>query len=236
MPLLELRDIAVFYGGIQALKGVSLEVDEGEIVTLVGANGAGKSTILKVISGLLRPTRGEVSFAGKRLDKMPGSKIVSLGIAHLPEGRGTLPELTVMENLRLGSYARKDVSRLKDDYEQVFSYFPILKERGSQLAGNLSGGEQQMLAIARAMMLAPRLLMVDELSLGLAPLIVNSLYEVLLQLTRDGIAILLVEQNVRMALSIAHRGYVLETGSVVLKGTATDLSESEQVREAYLAA
>ncbi len=233
-PLLQLKDVDVFYGRVHALKSISLFVNEGELVTLVGANGAGKSTTLKTISGMLRPQSGEILFSGQRIDRMPLEAIVKLGIAHCPEGRRIFPDLLVGENLRLGAYTRKDKSGIAQDLEEIFQIFPILKERKNQLAGSLSGGEQQMLAIGRAMMLRPRLLMFDEPSLGLAPLLVDMMADVIKQLHKRGTTILLVEQNAEMALSLADRAYVLETGQVVLEGPASEVVENTHVKRAYL--
>lgn len=232
--LLRLKDVETYYGKVHALKGISLDINEGEIVCILGANGAGKSTILKAISGLVPVSKGSIEYQGKPLNGRSTADITGLRIAHVPEGRGMLASLTVAENLKLGTYARKDKSGLKEDYERVFGYFPILFKRKKQLAGTLSGGEQQMLAIARGMLLRPKLLMVDEPSLGLAPLVIQHVYEGLKKLSAEGVTLLLVEQNVRQALSISQRGYVLELGKVVLADTAKALWNHEDVRRAYL--
>ena len=232
--LLVLRDVDVLYGPIRALKGVSLSVNEGEIVAALGANGAGKSTLLRAISGLIHPAKGTIEFQGSRIDRLEAEKTVRTGIAHVPEGRGIFPGLTVLENLKLGAYVRKDADNLKRDYAYVWRLFPILDERRSQLAGTLSGGEQQMLALARGLLSGPKLLLVDELSLGLGPIVVKNLFSVILQLEKRGTAILLVEQNVQLALSIANRGYVLKLGEIVIEDTAENLRESREVHEAYL--
>jgi len=233
--MLVLDDVHVHYGKIHALKGVSLEVREGEIVTIIGSNGAGKSTTLKTVSGLLRPTTGRISYAGQRIDVMPPSDIVALGLCHTPEGRRIFPELTVDENLSMGAFLRKDRAGIETDRRRVFEWFPILEERRTQHGGTLSGGEQQMLAIARSMMGKPKLLMLDEPSLGLAPIIVQQIFETIAKLNREeGLTILLVEQNASLALRTAHRGYVYETGTITLEDAASALAANEQVREAYL--
>ncbi len=234
---LELSDVHVHYGKIHALKGISLRVEPGEIVTIIGSNGAGKSTTLKTISGLLRPTEGTITYGDDELHQMPTSEIVRLGLGHTPEGRRIFPELTVTENLMMGAYLRTDKAAIEKDRAHVCEMFPILDERCNQHGGTLSGGEQQMLAIARSLMGRPKILMLDEPSLGLAPLIVKQIFDTIVRLNRDeGIAILLVEQNAAMALKVAHRGYVFETGSVLLEDEAAKLLENEQVREAYLGA
>ncbi len=235
-PLLEIRALDVYYGNIHALKGVSLEVRAGEIVTLIGANGAGKTTTLKTISGLLRPQRGTIRYAGEDIAALPPEAIVRRGISHVPEGRRIFPNLTVQENLDLGAYARADRGGVRRDLERVFALFPRLRERRRQLGGTLSGGEQQMLAIGRALMSAPRLLLLDEPSLGLAPLLVEQIFRTIVEINREGATVLLVEQNANMALRIARRGYVLETGRVVLSGEAADLAANDEVRKAYLGA
>lgn len=231
--MLSVRDLHVSYGGIRALKGVSIDVNKGEIVTIIGANGAGKSTLLNAVSGFLKPTKGEVSFKGQKLGRQP-AKIVKLGICHVPEGRLVFANLTVQDNLLLGAYLRNDKKVIAEDMEKVYSLFPRLKERLKQPAGTLSGGEQQMLAMARALMSDPKLLMLDEPSMGLAPVIVELIFETIGTLNKQGITILLVEQNAAMALSIADRGYVLETGSVALTGPGKELLHNEQVRKTYL--
>jgi branched-chain amino acid transport system ATP-binding protein len=225
--------LEVAYGEIRALKGVALEVGRGEIVALLGNNGAGKTTTLKTISGLLRPTRGAVMLDGKPLIGVPPHDIVSKGIAHVPEGRRIFNRLTVRENLMMGAYLRRDAG-IADDLDRVFALFPRLEERVGQVAGTLSGGEQQMLAIGRALMLSPRLLLLDEPSMGLAPVLVEQIFDTIAGINRQGTTILLVEQNAAMALSIAHRGYVLETGTIALTGTAAELSDNAEVRRAYL--
>ena len=232
--MLELRDVEVAYGNIRALKGLSLTVAEGELVTLIGANGAGKSTTLKTISGLLRPKAGTLLYRGQPLDRLPPHQIVALGISHCPEGRHMFGRLTVTENLRLGAVQRRDREKVPHDIEHVYKLFPVLKDRRAQLAGTLSGGEQQMLAIGRAMMSRPQLLLLDEPSLGLAPILVSLIFETIQQLKHEGTTILLVEQNARLALDIADRGYVMETGRVTLHGQATELKHNPQVERTYL--
>jgi branched-chain amino acid transport system ATP-binding protein len=231
--VLRVDDLDVFYGGIHAVRGVGLHVERGEIVALLGNNGAGKTTTLKTISGLLVPRRGRISFEDAPLVGVPPHDVVLRGIAHVPEGRRIFNRLTVRENLRLGAYLRRD-ARVGDDLERVFVLFPRLRERIAQVAGTLSGGEQQMLAIGRALMTAPRLLLLDEPSMGLAPVLVEQIFETIADINRQGTTILLVEQNAAMALAIAHRGYVLETGGIVLSGTALVLAENDEVRRAYL--
>jgi len=231
--MLGVTNLHVYYGEIHALKGISLTVDNGEIVALLGNNGAGKTTTLKTLSGLLPPREGHVALEGEPLLGVPPHEIVRRGIAHVPEGRRIFNRLTVLENLEMGAYARSDGS-VAHDLERVFTIFPRLSERRAQVAGTLSGGEQQMLAIARALMAAPRLLLLDEPSMGLAPVLVEQIFETILDINRQGTTILLVEQNAAMALSIAHRGYVLETGAIVLSGSAAELQENAEVRRAYL--
>ena len=231
--MLRVDTLDVAYGQIRALKGIGLEVGRGEIVALLGNNGAGKTTTLKTISGLLRPTRGGITLEGAPLVGVAPHVIVLKGIAHVPEGRRIFNRLTVLENLMMGAYLRSDAG-IAADLDRVFALFPRLKERLSQVAGTLSGGEQQMLAIARALMLNPRLLLLDEPSMGLAPVLVEQIFDTIADINRQGTTILLVEQNAAMALSIAHRGYVLETGSIVLTGTAAELSDNADVRRAYL--
>lgn len=232
--MLDLIDVDVFYGRVHALKSVSIHIDEGELVTLVGANGAGKSTTLKTISGMLRPRKGKVTFCGEDIGVKSMEQIVRLGIAQCPEGRRIFPDLTVIENLRMGAFTRKDKSDIKKDFDEVFEIFTILSERKQQLAGSLSGGEQQMLAIGRAMMSRPRMIMFDEPSLGLAPLLVDKMADVISLLHQRGTTILLVEQNAEMALHLANRAYVLETGKVVLEGDSKSVMRNEHVRSAYL--
>ncbi|RDU37390.1 ABC transporter ATP-binding protein [Neobacillus piezotolerans] len=232
--MLKVDGINVYYGNIQALKEVSLEINEGEIVTLIGANGAGKSTLLKTISGLLKPKRGKVNFKGDEIAGKAAQSIVKMGISHVPEGRRVFSNMTVEENLELGAFLRKDKEGIKEDFNKVYDLFPRLLERKKQQAGTLSGGEQQMLAMGRALMARPRLLLLDEPSMGLAPLLVKTIFRVITEINETGTTILLVEQNAHMALSIANRAYVIETGRVVLSGTAAELNESEQVKMAYL--
>lgn len=232
--MLEVKALNVSYGTIQALHEISFEVREGEIVTLIGANGAGKTTTLHSISGLLPVKSGEVRFLGQSLVGIPPHRIVEMGLAQVPEGRRIFPGLTVKENLEMGAYTRKDRDKLKQDYEMVYTRFPRLKERERQLAGTLSGGEQQMLAMGRTLMSRPKLMLMDEPSMGLAPLLVKEIFNIIQDLNREGTTVLLVEQNAHMALSIAHRAYVLETGRIVLQGEARELAKSEEVRKAYL--
>jgi branched-chain amino acid transport system ATP-binding protein len=231
--VLDVTDLHVYYGEIHALKGASLTVAQGEIVALLGPNGAGKTTTLRTVSGLLAPRRGEIGLAGQSLVGVPPHEIVLRGVAHVPEGRRIFNRLTVADNLEMGAYTRRDAA-VREDMERVFALFPRLQERRAQVAGTLSGGEQQMLAIARALMARPRLLLLDEPSMGLAPVLVEQIFETILDINRQGTPILLVEQNAAMALTIAHRGYVLETGSVVLEGGAAALSANEEIRRAYL--
>jgi len=232
--MLEVDKINVFYGDLQALWDVSFEVHEGEKVVIVGANGAGKTTTLRTISGLLRPRSGEIRFLGQRIDRLPPHKIVELGIAHVPEGRRLFPRMTVLENLEMGAYIKRAREKFEDTLEWVFSIFPRLKERKDQIAGTMSGGERQMLAIARGLMSRPKLLMLDEPSLGLAPKLVLKVFEVIQRISDEGVTILLVEQNVRHALELADRGYVLETGRITLSGAGEELLENEHVKKAYL--
>ncbi len=232
--MLKVRNLNVFYGTIHALHDISFRVETGEIVTLIGANGAGKTTTLHSVSGLIPYSSGEIEFIGSSLQGISPNRIVKMGLGQVPEGRRIFANLTVMENLEMGAYIRRDRSRVKRDYEEIFSRFPRLKERMKQVAGTLSGGEQQMLAIGRTLMSKPRLLLLDEPSMGLAPLLVKEIFEIIKEINREGTTILLVEQNANMALSIAHRAYVLETGKVVLEGPARELAQNEQVRKAYL--
>jgi branched-chain amino acid transport system ATP-binding protein len=232
--MLELRDVHAYYGTIQALKGVTLDVQAGEIVTLIGANGAGKSTTLMAVSSVVDVGSGAIFFEGRDITRFSTDKVVALGITQVPEGRMIFPALTVLENLRMGGYLRRDRAGLKADEERAFEMFPILKERCRQDGGTLSGGEQQMLAIARALMARPRLLLLDEPSLGLAPMVVEHIFETIVRVNAAGTTILLVEQNAQMALQVAHRGYVLETGQVVMSGTAGELLADPGVRDAYL--
>jgi branched-chain amino acid transport system ATP-binding protein len=234
VALLEIRGLQVRYGAIQALHGIDLTVEKGEIVTLIGGNGAGKSTTLRTISGLIRPAAGSILLEGRSLVGLPPHKILRLGIAHAPEGRGIFPELTVDENLAVGAYARKDSREIARDRERALELFPRLRERLRQGAGTLSGGEQQMLAIARALLARPRLLLLDEPSLGLAPQLVMTIFKIVREINEAGATILLVEQNAHMALHVAHRAYVLEVGRIAMSGTARDLAASDEVRKAYL--
>jgi branched-chain amino acid transport system ATP-binding protein len=234
VSLLELSAVDVAYGDLPALCGVNVVVEAGETLSVVGANGAGKTTMLRTISGLLRPRRGEVRFEGERIDRLPCHRVVELGVVHVPEGRKVFPSLAVLENLELGSYTRAAKARRADSLERVFTLFPRLRERARQLAGTLSGGEQQMLAIGRALMALPKLLMLDEPSLGLAPLIVKEIFAIVGEINRAGVTVLLVEQNTRQALALSRRGYVLESGRVVLVGTGEELLGNEHVRRAYL--
>lgn len=234
MAMLELRDVHSYYGHIHAIKGISLTVDEGEIVTLIGSNGAGKSTTIRTISGLLHPQRGQVILEGETIHHLPAHKIVRKGIGQAPEGRWIFPRLTVIENLEMGAFARVDREAIKEDQERVFTLFPRLKERRTQMGGTLSGGEQQMLAIGRALMAHPRLLLLDEPSMGLAPVLVEAIFQTIQDINKQGTTILLVEQNALMALEVANRGYVLQTGNIVLHDTAKRLQANEMVRKAYL--
>jgi branched-chain amino acid transport system ATP-binding protein len=234
MPTLEINNVHAYYGNIHALKGISLEVEEGEIVTLIGANGAGKSTTLKTISGLMKPHKGNVLFEGEDLEPYPAHEIVYKGIAMVPEGRRVFTKLSVSENLDMGAYHRQDKSGIDSDRERVFELFPRLKERSSQVAGTLSGGEQQMLATARALMARPRLLLMDEPSMGLAPVLVESVFDIIQEINKEGTTILLVEQNAHMALQVAQRGYVLQTGEIVLSDSVEGLRKNPMVQKAYL--
>lgn len=232
--MLSIRNLAVHYGKVQGLKGISLDVAQGEIVSLIGANGAGKTTTLRAISGLIRPTAGEILFEGAGITGLEPREIVVRGISHSPEGRQIFPRMTVLENLELGGYTRKDKQNFASDYKRIHEYFPILAERNQQLAGTLSGGEQQMLAIGRALMARPRLLLLDEPSLGLAPILVEKIFDIIQAINAEGVTVLLIEQNAYQALQIAHRGYVLETGTVSLSGPASELIENDHIRKAYL--
>ena len=232
--MLELADVHTYYGNIRALRGVSLTVAPGEIVTLIGSNGAGKTTTLRTILGTARPRRGTVTFGGQRLDTLPTDRIVRLGIAQSPEGRRIFPRMTVLENLELGAFARKDRAAIGADLERVFALFPRLAQRSTQQGGTLSGGEQQMLAFGRAMMSRPRLILMDEPSMGLAPILVETIFRIVQDINRQGTTILLVEQNARMALGVAHRGYVMQTGRIVLQAAAAELLRSDLVRKTYL--
>ena len=232
--MLEVNNIHTYYGNIHALKGISVTVEENEIVTLIGGNGAGKTTTLRTISGLIQPRSGDVYFEGQKISETPAHELVYKGITMVPEGRGIFARLTVFENLDMGAYSQPDRSRFDDDLERVFQLFPRLKERRTQVAGTLSGGEQQMLATARALMANPRLLLMDEPSMGLAPILVESVFETIQEINKTGTTILLVEQNATVALAVADRGYVLQTGEIVLKDTAENLRQNEMVQKAYL--
>lgn len=232
--MLRIENINVYYGAIHAIKDISLTVNEGEIVTLIGANGAGKSTTLRTISGLLKPKTGKVEFMGKSIAGAPAQDIVKAGISQVPEGRRVFANMTVMENLELGAYIRNDKKGIQEDFNSVFERFPRLSERKEQLSGTLSGGEQQMLAMGRALMSRPKLLLLDEPSMGLAPLLVKEIFSIVQAINKTGTTVLLVEQNANMALSIAHKAYVLETGRITLSGNAKELAASEEVRKAYL--
>ena len=234
MSLLEVKDLVVSYGGIEALKGISFSVDEGQIVTLIGANGAGKSTTLRAITGIVPVKSGTILYNGEDITGMDTQKVVERGIALVPEGRRVFANLTVLENLKIGAYLRKDTAQIQKDIEYIYKLFPRLEERSWQLAGTLSGGEQQMLAVGRAMMTRPRLIMMDEPSLGLAPLVVKDIFGIISRLSADGITILLIEQNANAALHAAHYGYVLETGMMTLSGTGKELLSSKSIQEAYL--
>ncbi len=232
--MLELRDVHSYYGNIHALKGISFSVEDGEIVTLIGANGAGKSTTLRTIQGLMRPRQGTVLLNGVALEKLPPHEIVAQGVSQAPEGRQIFPSMTVLENLEMGAYQRRDKDGIQRDLNRVFELFPRLKERIKQAGGTLSGGEQQMLAMGRAMMARPKVLMLDEPSMGLAPILVEQIFDIIKEINAQGTTILLVEQNAMMALSVATRGYVLEVGHIVMQGTADELSNNKQVQDTYL--
>lgn len=234
MALLEIRDLEVSYGVIKAIKGVSFDVNEGEIIALIGANGAGKTTILHTITGLIKAQSGSINFEGHELTKTPAHKIVSMGMAHVPEGRRIFQELSVLENLKLGAYTRKDKDGIADTLKMVYNRFPRLEERKGQIAGTLSGGEQQMLAMGRALMSNPRIILMDEPSMGLSPLLVSEIFDIIKVINEGGTTVLLVEQNAKKALSIANRAYVLETGNISLSGKASDLINDESVKKAYL--
>ncbi|MCR5792134.1 MAG: ABC transporter ATP-binding protein [Lachnospiraceae bacterium] len=234
MAMLEVKDLKVNFGVINAIKGVSFEVNEGEVIALIGANGAGKTTILNTITGLVASAEGTVTFEGKDITKVPAHQIVSLGMAHVPEGRRVFAELSVYENLKLGAYTRTDKSEIAKNLEMVYDRFPRLKERRNQLAGTLSGGEQQMLAMGRALMSQPKIIVMDEPSMGLSPILVNEIFDIIEKVSAAGTTVLVVEQNAKKALSIADRAYVLETGNIVLEGEASQLLEDESVKKAYL--
>ena len=232
--MLEVKDLEVYYGMIQAIKGISFEVNEGEVIALIGANGAGKTTILHTISGLIAPKKGSITFEGQEITKIPAHKIVENGLAQVPEGRRVFPSLSVLQNLKLGAYTRKDKKEIDDTLKMIYERFPRLEERKNQPAGTLSGGEQQMLAMGRALMSKPRIILMDEPSMGLSPIFVNEIFDIIKQVSASGTTVLLVEQNAKKALSIADRGYVLETGKIVKEGKASDLLNDEAVKKAYL--
>ncbi|MET0016155.1 ATP-binding cassette domain-containing protein [Oscillibacter sp.] len=234
--MLEIKDVNVFYGAIHAIKGITLAVGDGELVSLIGANGAGKTTTLHTISGLLHATSGEILMDGKNLQKVPANSIIGMGLAHVPEGRHVFARMTVEENLRMGAYIVRDSKKINENLESVYQHFPRLKERWKQYAGTLSGGEQQMLATGRALMTNPKILLMDEPSMGLSPLLVKEIFAIIQELHKSGITILLVEQNAKMALSVADRAYVLETGTIAMEGNAAALSADDRVRKAYLGA
>ncbi|HIR12881.1 MAG TPA: ABC transporter ATP-binding protein [Candidatus Choladousia intestinavium] len=234
MAMLEIKDLEVYYGMIQAIKGVSFQVNEGEIIALIGANGAGKTTILHTITGLIAPKKGSVIFEGKDITKVPAHKIVSLGMAHVPEGRRVFAQLTVYQNLKLGAYTRSDKNGIEETLKEVYKRFPRLEERKNQIAGTLSGGEQQMLAMGRALMSRPRIILMDEPSMGLSPILVNEIFDIIQSVSAAGTTVLLVEQNAKKALSIADRAYVLETGNIVMSGEASVLMDDDSIRKAYL--
>ena len=234
MAILEVKGLEVFYGVIQAIKGISFEVNPGEIIALIGANGAGKTTTLQTITGLIPSKAGHIVYDGKDITKLPGHKLVSMGMAHVPEGRRVFAQLTVLQNLRLGAYTRKDKGEIEETLKVVYNRFPRLEERKNQLAGTLSGGEQQMLAMGRALMSHPKLIVMDEPSMGLSPIYVNEIFDIIEKINHDGTTVLLVEQNAKKALSIAHRAYVLETGKIVLSGDAKELMNDDSVKKAYL--
>lgn len=234
MAMLKVEDLQVYYGVIQAIKGVSFEVNEGEVIALIGANGAGKTTILHTITGLIGAKSGSIEFMGKNLLKTPAHKIVSMGMAHVPEGRRIFQELTVLENLKLGAYTRNDKNEMEETIKMIYQKFPRLEERKSQIAGTLSGGEQQMLAMGRALMSHPKIILMDEPSMGLSPLYVNEIFKIIEEISSSGTTVLLVEQNAKKALSIADRAYVLETGKIALEGKAKDLINDDSIKKAYL--
>ena len=234
MAMLEVKNLEVYYGVIQAIKGISFEVNEGEVIALIGANGAGKTTTLQTITGMLQPKAGEIIFEGKDISKIPGHKIVTMGMAHVPEGRRVFAELSVYENLKLGAYTRKDKKEIEETLARVYKSFPRLEERKNQLAGTLSGGEQQMLAMGRALMSKPKIILMDEPSMGLSPIFVNEIFDIIQEVSKSGTTVLLVEQNAKKALSIADRAYVLETGKIVLEGKASDLLNNDSIKKAYL--
>ena len=234
MAMLEVKDLEVYYGMIQAIKGISFHVDKGEVIALIGANSAGKTTTLHTVTGLLSPKSGHVIFEGKDITKVPAHKIVSMGMAHVPEGRRVFAELSVYENLKMGAYTRKDKNEIEESLKNVYKRFPRLEERKNQMAGTLSGGEQQMLAMGRALMSKPKIILMDEPSMGLSPIMVNEIFDIIRSVSESGTTVLLVEQNAKKALSIADRAYVLETGKIALEGKAKDLLEDDSIKKAYL--
>ena len=234
MAMLEVKDLEVYYGVIQAIKGVSFHVEKGEVIALIGANGAGKTTILHTVTGLISPKKGSVIFEGKDITKVPAHKIVSMGMAHVPEGRRVFAELSVYENLKMGAYTRTDKAEIEDSLKNVYKRFPRLEERKNQMAGTLSGGEQQLLAMGRALMSKPGIILMDEPSMGLSPILVNEIFDIIRSVSESGTTVLLVEQNAKKALSIADRAYVLETGNITLEGNAKDLLEDDSIKKAYL--
>ena len=234
MAMLEGKELEVYFGVIQAIKGISFEVNKGEVIALIGANGAGKTTTLHTVTGLLSPKKGHVIFEGKDITKVPAHKIVSMGMAHVPEGRRVFAELSVYENLKMGAYTRKDKNEIEESLANVYKRFPRLEERKNQMAGTLSGGEQQMLAMGRALMSKPKIILMDEPSMGLSPILVNEIFDIIRAVSESGTTVLLVEQNAKKALAIADRAYVLETGKIVLEGNAKDLLEDDSIKKAYL--
>ena len=234
MAMLEVKDLEVYYGVIQAIKGIFFHVDKGEVIALIGANGAGKTTTLHTVTGLISPKNGHVLFEGKDITKVPAHKIVSMGMAHVPEGRRVFAELSVYENLKMGAYTRKDKNEIEESLKNVYKRFPRLEERKNQMAGTLSGGEQQMLAMGRALMSKPKIILMDEPSMGLSPIMVNEIFDIIRSVSESGTTVLLVEQNAKKALAIADRAYVLETGKIVLEGKAKDLLEDDSIKKAYL--
>ena len=234
MAILEVKDLEVYYGVIQAIKGISFEVNQGEIIALIGANGAGKTTTLQTITGLIPSKAGTITYEGQDITKIPGYKLVGMGIAHVPEGRRVFAELSVLQNLKLGAYTRNDKNEMEETLKEIYERFPRLEERKNQTAGTLSGGEQQMLAMGRALMSHPKLIVMDEPSMGLSPLYVNEIFDIIQKINADGVTVLLVEQNAKKALSIANRAYVLETGKIALSGDAKDLMNDDSVKKAYL--
>lgn len=234
MAVLEVKNLEVYYGVIQAIKGISFEVNQGEIIALIGANGAGKTTTLQTVTGLIPAKNGQILYEGKDITRIPSHKLVSMGIAHVPEGRRVFAELTVLQNLKLGAYTRKDKAEIEETLKSIYKRFPRLEERKNQMAGTLSGGEQQMLAMGRALMSHPKLIVMDEPSMGLSPIYVNEIFDIIQEINKSGTTVLLVEQNAKKALSIADRGYVLETGKIILEGKADELLNNEAVQKAYL--